>query len=122
MILLVKITQCGNITDEDKPYIMLAGVLVKPINTNIDGGDLEYETSTWYYNTDELQPEHPSLYKNKKLGLIPYPHGTTPYVIADGCTTAEVLHGPLYFFFTFYNAQIDLSGMADKAYSVIVIE
>jgi hypothetical protein len=84
-----------------------------------NGGDLEFEIVTWANNTDELLPNCPP--PDMKLGLVPYPNGTTPSVVADKRDIFGVWAGPLYFFFLFYDIQIDVSEMMDKIYSVEVV-
>jgi hypothetical protein len=96
---------------------MLTTELVRPIKWDPDTGeDVEWESVPWLNNTDELFPEPPGT--DTKLGLVPYPHGKEPVVIADKYTFAGAWARSFFFFFEVYNLQTDVSDCVGKIYSV----
>jgi hypothetical protein len=120
-MILVKCTSYKHTDDKGNPCILLIGELIRPIKTGAtDGTDVEYEVVIWTNNTKELLPNCPS--PDKQLGLVPYPHGTAPSLIAPKRDIFGVLGGPLCFFFRIYDTQVDVSEMIGKIYSIKVVD
>src|SRR5262245_42986546 len=116
-MILVKCMHCHRIDDDAEPCILLTTDLVRPIKTGPnDGEDVEWESVTWFNNTEELLPNRPG--PDKKLGLVPYPNGTVPVVIADKHGIGGMWGRSLMVFFTIYNMQADISDCVGKIYSV----
>ncbi|HYT88238.1 MAG TPA: hypothetical protein VEL76_05930 [Gemmataceae bacterium] len=119
-MILVKCTHCDKIDDEANPCILLTTELVRPIKTEPnDGEGVEWESVTWFNNTEKLLPNRPG--PDKKLGLVPHPHGTVPVVIPDKLSVSGMWGRSLFLFFHIYNMQADVSDCVGKIYSVEVV-
>ena len=119
-MILVKCTHCDKIDDEANPCILITTEVVRPIKPeSIDGEDIEWESVTWFDNTEELLPNPPN--PDKKLGLVPHPHGTVPVVIADKHSIAGVWGRQLFLFLQIYKLQTNVSNCVGKIYSVEVV-
>jgi hypothetical protein len=119
-MILVKCTHCDKTDDNGRPCILLTTDVVSPVKTKVnDGEGVEWETAIWWNNTEELLPDRPS--SDKKLGLVAYPHGTAPVVIADKHGIGAMWGRQLMFFFFIYNMLTDVSDCVGRVYSVEVI-
>jgi hypothetical protein len=107
-MILVKCIHCDVIDDEANSCILLTTELVRPSGTEPNSGeDVTWEPVTWFNNTEELLPNRPP--PDKKLRLVPYPHGMVPVVIADKCRVGGMWGRQLFLFFDIYNMQADVS-------------
>jgi hypothetical protein len=116
-VILVKCTHCDKIHDDPKPCILLTTELVRPKTEFHDGEEIAWVSVMF---TDKLLPNCPG--PEKKLGLVPYPHGTAPVVIADKHGVGGLWGGPFFFFFDIYDMQTDVDDCVGKIFSVEVLE
>lgn len=119
-MILVKCMHYDKIDDEAEHCILLTTKLVRRIKTNHDREgdeeDTDWDAPRWFNNTEKLLPN--GLRKEKQLGLIPYPGGTSPVVIADKHGVSGMWGQPLFLFFYLYRMQTDLSNCVGHVYVV----
>jgi hypothetical protein len=91
---------------------VLCGKVVTPINeSSSESGEVKFHVVT-----AENLPTFPA--RAKKLGLIPYPHGTTPSIIVEERKICKAWGGPLLIMFFIYDTQFDSSQFIGGIYSV----
>ena len=116
-MILIKFTDVDHVVEKGKPCIVLSGKLVRPIKTvGTESGEAEFEVVTWDNpNSDEWRIL-PNL--DRKVSLVPYPHGTAPRLTFDNCPIYKVWGGPVLFLFCIYDTRFDISECIGRIYSL----